>query len=154
MQGELSNVAGSINEMKNKMREKQEMRAAVERKRLDMERERFIWEKAEKMFGPGSCAPVEEREMAERLMRKRVLASLQEMAGELDSEIIAHAGQGCGGRDGVSPRRAPRVVSSVQLVQHGSALVEGTLSTDVTVANADSMKDADSDDDEDRYGSD
>ena len=36
VQGELSNVAGSIEEMKNAMREKQEMRAAVERKRLDM----------------------------------------------------------------------------------------------------------------------
>ena len=139
VQGELSNVAGSINEMKNTMREKQEMRAAAERKRLDMDRERFIWDNAEKMFGAGSCVPVEEREMAERLMRKRVLAILQEMAGELDSEIIAHAGEGCGGRDGGSPRRAPQVVSSVQPVQQGSALVEGTCSTDVKVANADSV---------------
>ena len=85
-----------------------------------MERERFIWDNAEKMFGAGSCAPVEELDMAERLMRKRVLASLQEMAGELESEIIAHAGNGCGGRDGGSPtelRRSCHRFNGCSLVQ-------------------------------------
>ena len=87
MQGELSNFAGSVNEMKNTMREKQEMRAAVERKRLYMERKRFIWDKDEKRFGAGSCAPVEEREMNERPMRKQVFASLQQVAGESDAQV-------------------------------------------------------------------
>lgn len=132
--GELSNVAGSINQLQNAMREKNEMRAAIERKRLDMERERFIWDKAEKMFGTGSCAPVEEREMAERLMRKRVLASLQEMAGESGS-----GGQGFVGQDSGAASRAPQVVSSDQVVEDGSVVVNGTCSSDVTVADAESM---------------
>ena len=73
-----------MKEIQKTMKDKADTRRVVELRRLAMERERFWWEKADQMFGRGSSAPAAEREVAQRLMRKRVLRNLQEEVGEAD----------------------------------------------------------------------
>ena len=46
---------------------------------IRLEHERFVWDKAERLFGAGSSASPEERGIVERLMRKRILKNLESM---------------------------------------------------------------------------
>ena len=78
-------VAGCMKKIHESMEQKNVVKRAVESRRIDLESERFWWDKAEKMFGTGSSAPSEERAIAERLMRKRVLASLRMMSDSCEN---------------------------------------------------------------------
>lgn len=79
VEGGISQMAASMDKMQQTMNAKYEARREMEAFRMNIDREKFWWDKAEKMFGAGSSAPKEEREMAERLMRKRVLVNLQKI---------------------------------------------------------------------------
>ena len=89
---DFSSVAGSIARLEKTVSEKQQTKREVELRRIHLEKERFRWQMAEKMFGAGSSAPPEERALAERLMRKRVLASLMEMSNEPVAQSTESAG--------------------------------------------------------------
>lgn len=73
-------VASCMEKIRQSIEQKNAMRGSVESRRIGLESERFWGEKAEKMFGAGSSAPLEERNIAESLIRKRVLSSLQKMS--------------------------------------------------------------------------
>lgn len=79
LQGSIRSMAESIGDIRRCMMMKTKMRKTIEMHRLGLAKENFWWEKAEKMFGTGCTATEEEKEVLERLMRKRVMRNLEDM---------------------------------------------------------------------------
>lgn len=78
-------VAASMVRMEKTMAKKNDMRHAVEMKKIDLEHQKLLWDQAMVLFGPGSTASVDERGRVQDLMRKRVMADLERnAAGDAD----------------------------------------------------------------------
>lgn len=85
--------------MQKTAEEKAMMRRDIEKKRMDMEKERLWSEKAEKMCCAGSSAPADERLIAERLIRKRVLSSLEMMMDSPSDRVAGNQHDTAGRKD-------------------------------------------------------
>lgn len=119
----VADLAQTMGLLQKTINKRQEAKEKAEARRLDFERQRFWYEQANAMFGPGSSASATEKERAVGLMRKRVLESLTAMDADqrkeresTESATVGDVEVDTAGELTVT-ESTPRTSSSVQLTE-------------------------------------